>query len=134
MLLAARGVVDAGDPVGDDDNIDFALYNTSFGDFDGALNELQTFGQAHKNELDAKTNPTWPLAKPNFERFNRAAEELRTKAREFLRCLRDAPPKARAPNGKVDTDKMGPCAEGRPRDVVQKYNDFISASNDHQFP
>ncbi len=134
VLLTARELVEAGDPVGDDDNIDFALYNASFGELDSALNDLQAFGLLHKNELDAKTNPTWPVAKSNFDQFNRAAEEYRKKAREFLRCLRDAPAKARTPSGKVDPDKMGPCNDGRPRDVVQKYNEFIRTSNDHQFP
>jgi hypothetical protein len=95
VLLTARELVEAGDPVGEDDNVDFALYNASFGELDSALNDLQTFGLLHKNELDAQSNPA---------------------------------------NGKVDTDKMGPCNDGRPRDVVQKYNDFIHTSNDHQFP
>ncbi len=134
VLLTARELVEAGDPVGDDDNVDFALYNASFGELDSALNELQTFGLSHKNELDARSNPAWPVAKSNFDQFNRAAEDYRKKAREFLRCLRDAPAKARTPDGKVDTDKMGPCNDGRPRDVVQKYNDFVHTSNDHQFP
>ena len=134
VLLTARELVEAGDPVGEDDNVDFALYNASFGELDTALNDLLAFGLVHKNELDAQSNPAWPLAKSNFERFTRAADDLRKKSREFLRCLRDAPAKARAPNGKIDTDKMGPCADGRPRDVVQKYNDFVQTSNDHQFP
>ena len=134
VLLAARELVEAGDPVGEDDNVDFAFYNASFGALDSALNDFQTFGLLHKNELDAQSNPAWPLAKSNFDRFNSAAEDFRKKAREFLRCLRDAPAKARTPNGKVDTDKMGPCTDGRPRDVVQRYNDFIVTSNDHQFP
>ena len=134
VLLSARELVEAGDPVGEDDNVDFALYNASFGEFDKALTELQGFGLLHKNDLDAQTNPAWPLAKSNFDQFGRAAEDFRKKSREYLRCLRDAPAKAKTPNGKVDPDKMGPCNDGRPRDVVQKYNDFIHTSNDHQFP
>ncbi|CAN5847781.1 hypothetical protein BH11MYX4_BH11MYX4_33410 [soil metagenome] len=134
VLLTARELVEAGDPVGEDDNVDFALYNASFGELDRALTDLQSYGLLHKNDLDAQTNPAWPLAKSNFDQFNRAAEDYRKKAREYLRCLRDAPPKARSANGKVDPDKIGPCNDGRPRDVVQKYNDFIHTSNDHQFP
>ena len=134
VLLTARELVEAGDPVGDDDNVDFALYNASFGEFDKALTELQGFGLLHKNDLDAQTNPAWPLAKSNFDQFGRAAEDFRKKSREYLRCLRDAPAKAKTATGKVDPEKIGPCTDGRPRDVVQKYNDFIHTSNDHQFP
>ena len=133
-LLTARELVEAGDPVGEDDFIDFALYNASFTEFDKALTELQGYGLLHKNDLDAQTNPAWPLAKSNFDQFGRAAEDYRKKSREYLRCLRDAPAKAKTANGKVDPDKIGPCNDGRPRDVVQKYNDFIHTSNDHQFP
>lgn len=134
VLLSARELVEAGDPVGEDDDIDFALYNASFNELDKALTELQLYGAIHKNELDAQTNPAWPLAKSNFDQFDRAAETYRKKAREYLRCLRDAPAKAKTPAGKVDPDKMGACPDGRPRDVVAKYNEFIRTSNDHQFP
>ena len=84
----------------------------------------------------ATTTPCtdWPLASSNFDSFSRSAEDYRKKAREYLRCLRDAPAKAKTPNGKVDPDKLPPCPDGRPRDVVQKYNEFIRNSNDHQFP
>jgi hypothetical protein len=134
VLLAARELVEAGDPVGEDDNVDFALYNTSFTEFDTSLTELQSYGLLHKNDLDARTNNNFPLAKSNFDQFSRAAEDYRKKSREYLRCLRDAPAKARAANGKVDPDKIGPCTDGRPKDVVQKYNDFIQTSNARQFP
>ena len=43
--------------------------------------------------------------------------------------------RSRSPaNGKIDSDKLPPCPDGRPRDVVAKYNEFIRTSNDHQFP
>lgn len=134
VLLTARRVVEAGDPIGDDDDIDFASYNATFTELDGALNDLQLYGELHKNDLDAQTNPAWPLAKSNFSQFDRAAEAYRKKAREYMRCLRDAPARAKTPAGKVDPDKMGPCPDGRPRDVVAKYNAFIRTSNAHQFP
>jgi hypothetical protein len=134
VLLSARELVEAGDPVGEDDDIDFGLYNASFNELDKALTELQLYGAIHKNELDAQTNPAWPLAKSNFDQFDRAAETYRKKAREYLRCLRDAPAKAKTPAGKVDPDKIGACPDGRPRDVVARYNEFIRTSNDHQFP
>jgi len=133
-LIAARELVEAGDPVGEDDNIDFALYNASFTEYDKALTALQGFGLLHKSDLDARTTPSWPMAGSNFDSFSRSAEDYRKKAKEYLRCLRDAPAKAKTPNGKVDPDKLPPCPDGRPRDVVQKYNEFIRNSNDHQFP
>jgi hypothetical protein len=134
VLIEARELVEAGDPIGDDDNIDFALYNAAFGEFDKAVSDLQAFGLVHKKELEAQTNPSWPLASSNFDTFSRAAEDYRKKAREYLRCLRDAPAKAKTSTGKIDPDKLPPCPDGRPRDVVQKYNEFIRSSNDHQFP
>ncbi len=134
VLLTARELVEAGDPVGEDDNVDFALYNASFAELDKALTELQGYNLLHRSELDLSSNSNFPRSKANFDSFNRAAEDYRKKSREYLRCLRDAPAKAKAANGKVDPDKMGPCTDGRPRDVVQKYNDFIHTSNDHQFP
>lgn len=133
-LIEARELVEAGDPVGEDDNVDFALFNAAFTEFDKALNDLGAFGLIHKKELDSQTNPAWPLATSNFEQFSRAAEEYRKKAREYLRCLREAPAKAKAPNGKIDVDKLPPCPDGKPRDVVAKYNELIRTSNDHQFP
>ena len=134
VLLKARVLVEAGDPVGETDFVDFPLYNTSFNALDQALNDLQSYALVHKNELDAQTNPSWPLAKSNLDTFTRAADDYRKKSREYLRCLRDSPVRAKMANNKVDPDKMGPCPDGRPRDVVQKYNDFIHTSNDHQFP
>ena len=69
-----------------------------------------------------------------FDQFARSADDYRKKAREYWRCLRDAPAKARAANGKIDPEKLPPCPDGRSRDVVSKYNEFIRTSNDHQFP
>jgi hypothetical protein len=134
VLLTARELVEAGDPVGEDDHVDFALYTASFNELDKAVADLEGYGALHKSELDVKTNPAWPLAKSHFDQFDRAVDAYRKKAREYLRCLRDAPAKARNANGKVDPDKMGPCPDGRPRDVVNKYNEFIRTSNDNQFP
>lgn len=133
-LIQAREVVEAGDPVGEDDFVDFALLNAEFIQFDQALTDLQAFGLVHKKELDAQSNPSWPLASSNFDQFTRAAEDYRKKAREYMRCLRDAPARAKTANGKVDPDKLPPCPDGRPRDVISKYNEFIRTSNDHQFP
>ena len=57
--------------------------------------------------------------------------DVRAAAQERARCAIEP---GVAANGKVGNDKMGPCTDGRPRDVVQRYSDFIVTSNDHQFP
>jgi hypothetical protein len=134
VLLTGRELVEAGDPIGEEDFVDYALYNASFNAYDAALTELQGYGTVHKNELDAQSNPAWPMAKSNLDQFTRAAEDYRKRSREYLRCLRDAPARAKTPSGKIDPDKLPPCPDGRPRDVVNKYNEFIRTSNDHQFP
>jgi hypothetical protein len=127
VLLTARELVEAGDPVGEDDDIDFALYTASFNAFDAALTELEAYSTTHKAELTI-------LNKTHFDAFDRAADAYRKKAREYSRCLRDAPAKAKTPAGKVDPAKIGPCTDGRPRDVVSSYNEFIRTSNNNQFP
>lgn len=134
VLVTARDLIDAGAPVGENDFVDFPKFNTAFTAFDQALSDLQTYAGVHRNELDAQTNPAWPLAKSNLDQFVRASDDYRKKAREYMRCLRDAPAKAKLPDNRVDPDKMGPCPDGRPKDVVNKYNDFINTSNDRSFP
>lgn len=134
VLIGARELVEAGDPVGDDDNVDVALYAASFNGFDRAMTELEAYGALHKSDLSLRSTQTTILAPSNFDSFMRAANEYRKRAREYNRCLRDAPARSKTPNGKVDPDKLPPCPDGRPRDVVQKYNEFIRNSNDHIFP
>lgn len=133
-LIAARELVEAGDPVGEDDDVDFALFSAAFNEMDKAITELETYGTLHKKDLDAQSNPAWPLAGSHYDSFLRAANDYRKKAREYNRCLRDAPPRAKSPSGKIDVDKLPPCPDGRPRDVVSKYNEFIRTSNANQFP
>ena len=134
VLIGARELVEAGDPVGDDDNVDTALYAASFNAYDKAVTDLESYGLLHKSDLSLRTVQTTILAPSNFDSFMRAANDYRKRAREYNRCLRDAPARAKTPTGKVDPDKLPPCPDGRPRDVVQKYNEFIRNSNDHQFP
>lgn len=134
VLLTARELIEAGDPVGDDDDVDVSLYSASFAELDKAMSDLQLYATGHKTELDEKTNPAWPLAKSNYDQFDRTADAYRKKAREYLRCLQDAPAKAKGATGKVDLEKMGPCPEGKPRDVLATYNELITTSNAHQFP
>jgi len=134
-LIAARELIEAGDPIGDDDDVDFALYSAAFNELDKATTELETYGAVHRKDLDLQSNPSWPLAGSHFDTFMRAANEYRKKSREYLRCLRDAPPAAKnKTTGKVDVDKLPPCPDGRPRDVIAKYNEFIRTSNANQFP
>jgi hypothetical protein len=127
VLIEARELVEAGDPVGEDDNVDFALYNAAFAEYEKAVLDFQAYGAVHRREL------VFPQSS-NFDSFSKAADDYRKKAKEYLRCLREAPARAKTPNGKIDPDKLPPCPEGRPRDVVQKYNEFVRTSNDHQFP
>lgn len=134
-LIAARELVEAGDPVGEDDDIDFALYNSAFNELDKAITELETYGTLHRKDLDSQVNPAWPLAASHYDAFLRAVNEYRKRAREYNRCLRDAPASAKnKTTGKVDPLKMPPCPDGRQRDVIAKYNEFIRTSNANQFP
>lgn len=134
-LIEARELVEAGDPVGDDDDIDFALFGQAFNELDAAISGLEAYGIAHKKDLDLQSNPAWPLAASHFDAFVRAVNEFRKKAREWNRCLRDAPPSAKnKTTGKIDPLKMPPCPDGRQRDMVAKYNEFIRTSNSNQFP
>lgn len=134
-LIEARELIESGDPIGEDDTIDFALYNAAFAEFEAALAGLEAYAPAHLTELqDQRTAPAWPLAKSNYDQFVRYANDYKKKAREWLRCLRDAPARAKTSNGKIDPEKMPLCPDGRPRDVVAKYNEFIRNSNDHSFP
>lgn len=137
VMVKARELVEAGDPVGEDDDVDVSLYDTQFTAFEKALTNFSTHGAANKKELDLQVNPSWPHASANFDQLARAADDYLKKSREFLRCLRDAPPKAKSAQGKVDLDKLDklrPCPEGRRRDVVTKYNQLVDVSNKHPFP
>ncbi|MBS2016438.1 MAG: YiiG family protein [Deltaproteobacteria bacterium] len=134
-LIAARELIEAGDPVGDDDDIDFALFSAAFNEFDKAINDLEAYGTLHKKDLDLQSNPAWPLAGSHYDSFVRSVNDFRKKAREWNRCLRDAPAAAKnKTTNKIDPLKMPPCPEGRQRDVVAKYNEFIRTSNSNQFP
>lgn len=133
VLNSARDLVEAGDPVGDDDDVDAELVQSAFGEFDKALEGLKTYGDANANDLEGRNNPSWPLAKSNYTSFVSAAASYSKKAKEYVRCLRDAKPPARGANGKVDPDRIS-CPDGRPRDVIKEYNNFITSSNRAQFP
>ncbi len=139
-LNTAREVLDATNPPGDDDDIDLNLYGSVMTDFEKALDDLSSYGSGHRSDLEnAKVkSPNWPLAASNYDQFVRTATEFRKAAKNFYRCVRDAPANVKAPNGKVDVDKMKTCPDGKPYDVQDsvftKYNEFIRASNQHRFP
>jgi len=136
-LITARELIEASDPIGDDDDIDFNLYSAAYTDFEKGLDELVAYGTTHKAELSQK-GPNWPMAESNYDQFVREANDFKKAAKEFWRCLRDAPAKAKTPSGKVDMQKIGNCADGpawkQGEEVIKQYNEFIRTSNNHQFP
>jgi hypothetical protein len=137
-LIAARELVEASDPIGDDDDIDFNLYSAAYTDFEKGLDELMAYGATHKPELGQTHGPNWPMAESNFDQFVKEATDFKKAAKEFWRCLRDAPNKAKTPSGKIDLQKMGNCADGpawrQEEETIKQYNEFIRTSNNHQFP
>lgn len=138
-LIAGRELVEAADPVGEDDSIDFALYQSAFAEFEKALDDLSTYGASHKAELEnQKLAPSWPLAVSHFASFTTAGTAYRKSAKDFLRCLRDAPASAKNKAGKIDVQKVRSCPDGKPEkvaeEVVDKFNAFIRTSNNNQFP
>ena len=68
-----------------------------------------------------------------YDGFVKEAEEYRKKSKEYLRCLRDAPVKAKI-GTKVDIRKMPECNDGKRGDVIREYNQFIDHSNTRKFP
>lgn len=139
VLITAREMVEASDPVGEDDDIDFNLYGAAYTNFEKAIDDLEAFGSLHKSELsNQKLAPSWPMADSNYESFVKESNDFKKSSKEFWRCLRDAPDKAKTPSGKIDPDKLGYCsgmpAWKRADQVVKDYNEFIRTSNTHPFP
>ncbi len=139
VLITARELVEASDPIGEDDDIDGALYMAAYTEFEKALDELTGYGQLHKSELAAASNPSFPMSESNYTQFVKEAGDFKRAAKEFWRCLQDAPAKAKTPSGKVDMDKLGNCSNGVASwktgdEVIKQYNEFIRTSNAHQFP
>ena len=129
VLMTARELVEAG-AVDEDVTVDFALYESAFKDFDSAMNDLTTYGNAHKADLSKSRTVTASTA---YDQFTRQAEDFRKKAKEQLRCLRDAPAKAKT-GTKVAVRKMPFCRDGSRADVVKECNEFINTSNTWKFP
>jgi hypothetical protein len=139
VLNTARDLVEAADPPGEEDDVDFNLYGAAFTEFEKALDDLRSYGSLHKSELsNQKLAPNWPLADSHFDSFIRASDDFKKFSKDFWRCLRDAPKNTLTPSGKVDVDKMKTCPDGKPLEVqdnvVKKYNEFIRTSNSNQFP
>ena len=139
VLITSRELVEAADPVGEDPDVDFTLYQSTYNEFEKALDELTAYGSMHKADLgNQKVAPNWPMADSNYEQFVRAATDYKKAAKEFWRCLRDAPPRSKSPSGKIDREKMGNCGSDPAwklgEATVRAYNEFIRTSNAHQFP
>ena len=137
-LIAARELVEASDPIGDDDDIDFALYGAAYTAFEKALDDLEAYGAMHKAELSSEHGPSWPVAESNYTSFVKESNDFKKAAKEFWRCLRDAPAATKTPSGKIDMDKLKNCG-GTPSwktadEVIKQYNEFIRTSNNHPFP
>ncbi|MDF2695678.1 MAG: putative lipoprotein [Labilithrix sp.] len=138
VLINARELVEASDPVGDDDDVDPSLYTASYTELEKALDELVAYGSVHKAELANANNPAFPMAESNYTQFVKEAGDFKKAAKDYWRCLQDAPPKAKTPSGKIDLDKLGMCGSSpawkQADEVIKQYNEFIRTSNAHQFP
>jgi Protein of unknown function (DUF3829) len=139
VLITSRELVEAADPTGEDPDVDFTLYQSTYNEFEKALDELTAYGSMHKAELgNQKLAPNWPMADSNYEQFVRSSTDYKKAAKEFWRCLRDAPPRSKSPSGKIDREKMGNCGSDPAwklgESTVRAYNEFIRTSNAHQFP
>jgi hypothetical protein len=138
-LITARELVEASDPIGEDDDIDFALYGAAYTDFEKALDGLVAYGTAHRSDLGNAKNQNFPMAESNFDAFVKEVNDFKKSAKDFQTCLNAAPAKAKTSGGKIDTDKMGNCSNGVAAwkvadEVLKQYNEFIRTSNAHQFP
>jgi hypothetical protein len=139
VLNTARELVETADPPGEDDDVDFTVYGNAFADFEKALDDLRAYGSTHKPDLANRAlAPNWPVADSHFESFVRGADDYKKHAKDFWRCLRDAPAAAKTPSGKIDVDKMKTCPDGKPGELqdttIRKYNEFIRTSNSNAFP
>lgn len=139
-MLASRALMDASDPVGGDKTIDLGVFTQSYTDFEKALEELTAYGNEHKADLsNPALSENHSVADANFRTFVNRATELKRSANSYGRCLREAPDKARRPNGRVDRSRVGTCNDGsvvwtRSDDLIAKFNQLIGAFNALPFP
>lgn len=138
VLITARELIESSDPIGEDDDIDSALYTAAYTDFEKSLDELSAYGSMHKADLSKPSNPGFPMSDSNYSAFLKEAGDFKKAAKDFWRCIQEAPAKAKTPSGKVDMQKVGLCS-GLPawktaEAVIKQYNEFINTSNTKQFP
>lgn len=140
VLVTGRELMDATDPPAENPDIDLGQFNLFYTDFDKALDDLSTYASMHRPELaDKALAPAWPAADANFALFTSKANDFKRAAKEYWRCLQDAPAKAKTPSGKIDRTKIGTCTDGsvalsRSEEAIRQYNDFIRISNERPFP
>lgn len=128
-LIQARTLIETSDPNGD--KLAFATLEAAFTKFDTALSDLETYGTAHQADLDNPKLQKTITASTGYRQFTSAADDYRKEAKGFLRCVREAPAKAKTPDGKVDLNKLPECRDGK--DITDKYNRLISTANSWQF-
>ena len=139
VLINARELIEASDPSGEDNSdVDLGLYAASYSELEKALDELTAYGTGHRPELSKPANAAFPMSESNYNLFVKDAADFKKSAKDYWRCLQDAPAKAKTPSGKIDLGKLGMC-NGAPGwktgdEVIKRYNEFIRASNSHQFP
>ncbi|MBX3231832.1 MAG: DUF3829 domain-containing protein [Labilithrix sp.] len=139
VLITARDLIESADPVGDDRDVDFNLFNQTYTDFEKALDELSAYGASHRADLSNPALTTTPLADSNFTAFTREATDFKKVSNLWWQCLRGAPASSKTASGKIDKAKIGRCADGsnpidRKDKTVKEYNDFINTSNGQPFP
>jgi hypothetical protein len=139
-ILASRALMAASDPVGNDKGIDLALFTQTYADFEKALEALTAYGNEHKADLsDPALSENHSVADANFRTFVSRATELKRAASHYGRCLREAPDKAKRPDGKIDRARVGICSDGtvvwtRSDELIGKFNQLIGAFNSLPFP
>lgn len=140
VLITARRLIETADPVGEDRNIDFALLNSAYIDFEKALEELTLYGSLHRADLSNPALSSTAAADANFTAFTHEANDFKKAATDWWQCLRGAPASSKdRVTGKIERSKIGRCADGslasaRNEETIKQYNDFINTSNGQPFP
>jgi hypothetical protein len=139
-VLASRALMAASDPVGNDKGIDLALFTQTYTEYEKAVEDLNAYGAEHKADLsNPALSENHSVADANFRTFVTRATELKRSAGHYGRCLREAPDKAKRPDGKIDRARVGICSDGsvvwtRSDELIAKFNQLIGAFNTLPFP
>lgn len=139
VLITARELVEASDPVTNDHAVDFPLYVSADEAFETSLRNLEAYGALQRADLSKeKLAPSYPKAETNYDAFLAAARSYQKAAKDFLLCLREAPARAKTATSTIDVELVDNCGDApgwkRGEEVVKKYNDFVQVSNDAPFP